>query len=118
MHAKRFNVFLSYNSSDHVVVERLAQKLYAQGILLWLDKWNLVPGVPWQVEIEEALQDCDTFIVFIGPSGLGPWQHAEMRAAIDRQVSKGGLRVIPVLLPGTERGRRSDYPRFSPKQLG
>jgi hypothetical protein len=95
-----------------MAVERLAQRLHGQGIELWLDTWNLIPGNPWQAEIERALEDCETCSVLIGPSGLGPWQHAEMRAAIDRQMSKSDFRVIPVLLPGAERGERSRYPTF------
>ena len=52
--------------------------------------------------------------MFIGPGGFGPWQHEEMRAAIDRRVgeSKGGFRVIPVLLPGMERPERQKLPKF------
>jgi hypothetical protein len=110
--AKRFHTFLSYNSSDQLLVERLAHALQGEGIQVWLDQWNLVPGKPWQAEIEQALQDCETCSVLIGPSGFGPWQHAEMRAAIDRQISRNGFRVIPVLLPGAERGERSHYPAF------
>jgi hypothetical protein len=110
--ARHFQTFLSYNSTDHMAVEQIAQNLHRQGIELWLDTWNLIPGNAWQAEIERALEDCGTCSVLIGPSGLGPWQHAEMRAAIDRQISKGDFRVIPVLLPGAERGERSRYPTF------
>lgn len=40
--------------------------------------------------------------VFVGPSGVSPWQNEEMRAAINRRVqeTRGLFRVIPVLLPG------------------
>lgn len=112
MSATHFHTFLSYNSMDRVAVEQLAQQVHRKGIGLWLDTWNLIPGNPWQVEIEHTLERCETCSVLIGPSGLGPWQHAEMRAAIDRQISKGDFRVIPVLLPGAERGERSRYPAF------
>jgi hypothetical protein len=112
MSARHYHTFLSYNSVDRIAVEQLAQQLRRNGIELWLDRWNVIPGNPWQTEIEQALEGCETCSVLIGPSGLGPWQHAEMRAAIDRQFSKGDFRVIPVLLPGAERGQRSRYPAF------
>ena len=108
----RFDTFLSYNSSDHDAVERLALRLQQEGVRTWLDRWNLIPGNPWQDEIEQALESCSTSCILIGPSGLGPWQNAEMRAAIDRRVSKGDFRVIPVLLPGAQRDQRSRYPTF------
>ena len=55
-----------------------------------------------------------TCAVFVGPSGLGPWQNEEMRAAIDRRVDESDrrFRVIPVLLPGAERAERSSLPTF------
>ncbi len=110
----RHDVFLSHNSADKPAVEELARRLQRAGIALWLDKWNLVPGVPWQAALEEALAACATCAVFIGPSGTGPWQDEEMRAAINRRVtdSNGDFRVIPVLLPGAERGERSKLPTF------
>jgi hypothetical protein len=109
---RRFDTFLSYNSSDHAAVEHLALRLQQEGVQTWLDRWNLIPGNPWQDEIEQALENCVTSCILIGPSGLGPWQNAEMRAAIDRRVSRGDFRVIPVLLPGAQRDQRSRYPAF------
>jgi hypothetical protein len=46
------DVFLSHNSTDKPAVESLAHRLRAEGIEPWLDKWNLIPGNPWQEEIE------------------------------------------------------------------
>ena len=46
--------------------------------------------------------------MFLGPSGLGPWQNEELQVAIDRRVRNQDFHVIPVLLPGSERPRRGD----------
>jgi hypothetical protein len=69
------------------------------------DKWNLVPGEPWQPAIEAALPDSETCAVVIGSSGLSLWQREEMRVALNRRVSdtQQRFRVIPVLLPGAKR---------------
>ncbi|HUW14799.1 MAG TPA: toll/interleukin-1 receptor domain-containing protein [Anaerolineae bacterium] len=113
----RYDVFLSHNSADKPAVEVLARRLVQAGIQPWLDTWNLIPGEPFQEAIEEALDRCATCAIFVGPSGTGPWQNEEMRAAIQRRVEErcGGerpFRVIPVLLPGAERGQRSRLPSF------
>src|ERR1019366_5751401 len=102
MESERCDVFLSYNRDDQKTVEALAKKLRRSGIKVWVDLWNLVPGEPWQPKLEEALSSSSTCAVFIGPSGIGPWQHEEMRAAIDRRVrvTTDRFRVIPVILPG------------------
>ena len=113
----RYDVFLSHNSADKPAVEALARRLVQAGVQPWLDTWNLIPGEPFQEAIEEALDRCATCAIFVGPSGTGPWQNEEMRAAIQRRVEErcGGerpFRVIPVLLPGAERGQRSRLPSF------
>jgi WD40 repeat protein len=109
-----FHVFLSHSSVDKPAAEELARRLLKEGIQAWLDKWHLIPGDPWQPAIERALAESGTCAVFVGPSGLGPWQNEEMRVAIDRRVSdaNGRFRVIPVLLPGGERAERSSLPSF------
>src|SRR6516225_9496808 len=109
-----YHVFLSHSRDDKAAVEELARRLAREGIQPWLDKWNLIPGDPWQPAIEKALAESETCAVFVGPSGVGPWQNEEMRAAIDQRVRDSGrrYRVIPVLLPGAERAERSSLPTF------
>ena len=111
----QYDVFLSHNSRDKPAVERLARRLADEaGLRPFLDRWHLVPGEPWQEALEKALDQSRTCAVFIGPRGIGPWENEEMRAAIDRRVSesKGRFRVVPVLLPGAERGERGRLPAF------
>jgi hypothetical protein len=112
--APRHDVFLSHCSRDKPAVEDLAVRLLDAGLIPWLDKWNLVPGEPWQPEIEKALTGCDACAVFIGKDPLGPWHHEEMRAAIARQVTERErrLRVIPVLLPGAAKSDPERLPPF------
>jgi hypothetical protein len=109
-----FHVFLSHSNADKPAVEELARRLAKEGIQAWLDKWHLIPGDHWQPAIEKALAESETCAVFVGPSGFGPWQNEEMRAAIDRRVHDSGrrFRVIPVLLPGAKRAERSSLPTF------
>jgi tetratricopeptide (TPR) repeat protein len=109
-----FHVFLSHSSADKPAVEELARRLAKEGIQGWLDKWHLIAGAPWQPAIEKALAESETCAVFVGPSGVGPWQNEEMRAAIDQRVRESArcFRVIPVLLPGAERAERSSLPTF------
>ena len=110
----RHNVFLSHSTADKPAVEEIGRRLAKEGIQAWLDRWHLIPGDPWQPAIEKALAESETCAVFVGPSGLGPWQNEEMRAAIDRRVrdTSRRFRVIPVLLPGAKRAERSSLPTF------
>ncbi len=120
MASVHYHVFLSHTGPDKPAVEDLARRLVHAGIEPWLDTWNLVPGVPWMPALEDVLARCDSCAVFIGPAGMGAWQHEEMQAAINRRVTEGRtptegskpFRVIPVLLPGADRPERSHLPRF------
>lgn len=109
---KRYDVFLSHNSTDKPAVEYLAQKLRKAGLEPFLDTWHLVPGEPWQDALEDALDQSRTCAVFLGPRGLGPWENEEMRVALDERVRNPDFRVIPVLLPDTEMPERGRLPRF------
>jgi len=98
---RQYDVFLSHNSDDKAAVELLARRLRDQaGLRVFLDKWHLLPGDPWLEALEEALEASDTVAVFVGPSGVSPWQNEEMSAALMRAVrTHDEYRVIPVLLP-------------------
>ncbi len=109
----KYDVFLSHNSKDKPAVENIARLLRdAYSLKTWLDKWNLVPGEAWQDALEDALDDCQTVAVFLGPSGIGPWENEEMRSAISDRVQDKSRRVIPVLLPGAPDNKDLDLPRF------
>jgi energy-coupling factor transporter ATP-binding protein EcfA2 len=108
-----FDVFLSHNSDDKNEVETLARRLEDEAKLNpWLDKWNLVPGEPWQEALEQALDQSSACAVFIGPSAIGPWHNEEMRVALDRRGRERAFRVIPVLLPGAKMPDRGELPAF------
>lgn len=111
---KKYNAFLSHNSQDKPIVEKIAKWLEDESKLsVWLDKWNLIPGDPWQEEIEIALDGSECCVVFLGPYGMGAWQNEEMRAAMEKRVSGKTLRVVPVLLPGAIRpDKESQLPPF------
>jgi tetratricopeptide (TPR) repeat protein/energy-coupling factor transporter ATP-binding protein EcfA2 len=110
----RYDVFLSHSRADKPRVEELARRLKQAGIEPFLDKWNLVPGDPWQEALEAALVNSTACAVFVGAGGFSPWQNEELRAAIEHRVSgsRGGYRVIPVLLPEASQPDAAGLPRF------
>ncbi|HEY3570808.1 MAG TPA: toll/interleukin-1 receptor domain-containing protein [Thermoanaerobaculia bacterium] len=71
MEKPKYDVFLSHATPDKPVVEALARILSERKFTPWLDKWNLVPGEPWQEVIEKALEDCAACAACLGPSGTG-----------------------------------------------
>jgi small GTP-binding protein len=92
-----FDVFLCHNSGDKAAVKEIGERLKARGILPWLDEWELQPGLPWQHLLENQLSNIKSAAVFIGPTGLGPWQDLELDTFL-RQFVKRRVPVIPILL--------------------
>jgi hypothetical protein len=96
------DIFLSYNSADHNVVEDIARKLRDKSLEPFLDRWHLAPGRRWRPKLEETLSSCKAVAIFVGPGEMGSWQQREVDVALDLQSRNPNLPVIPVLLPGCE----------------
>src|SRR6516165_10954939 len=100
---RSYDLFLSYNSTDHKVVEEIAHKLAESGLKeLFLDRWNLLIGTRWRPALERALGSSKAVAIFVGPGEMGSWQQREVDIALDLQSKSANFPVIPVLLPGCE----------------
>jgi WD40 repeat protein/energy-coupling factor transporter ATP-binding protein EcfA2 len=95
-----FDVFLSHNSREKPVVERLARRLRDAGLEPWLDAWCLTQGGRWQDELAGGLRASRACAVFIGPNDAGDWEREEVGVALDWAAKHRGFRVFLVLLPG------------------
>ncbi|MES9922730.1 MAG: TIR domain-containing protein, partial [Candidatus Thiodiazotropha endolucinida] len=96
-------IFLSYSSPDQDQVERVARRLDKEGYKIWYDNASLVPGECWSDALDQGLRDSSHCLVFVGSDTLSPWQHEEVRTAINRAVrERSEFRLIPVLLPGVK----------------
>jgi len=73
--ARAFDVFLCHNSRDKPQVKKIGEDLKTQGVLPWLDEWELRPGMPWQRALEAQIDSVMSAAVFVGAEGIGPWQH-------------------------------------------
>ena len=96
------DAFLSYSRADEAVVRRIRERLTEAGLSTFLDRTGLAAGQPWLPWLEQEIGKAKAVVVFIGPSGMGGWQHREVQLAQIREGSEPGFPVIPVLLPGVK----------------
>ena len=98
----RFRGVNGYHSSkDKPKVEWLAEQLQKQGLRPFLDKWDLQAGRSWRKDLEAALANSKTAVVFFGPQGVGPWHDAEIDILVDQATTRrNDFRVTSILLPG------------------
>lgn len=96
--AKDYDVFLCHNNKDKDAVKKIGEQLKEQGILPWLDEWELRPGFSWQHALEEQIETIKAAAVFVGSDGFGPWQEMEQKAFLS-EFMRRKCPVIPVILP-------------------
>ena len=94
-----FDVFLCHNNADKQAIVGIGERLMLRGILPWLDQWEIAPGQRWQRELDRQLKNVKSAAIFLGRSGIGPWQDQEQEALVRQFVSRN-CPVIPVILPG------------------
>jgi TIR domain-containing protein len=100
----RFDVFFSHSHRDAEIVAAVALLLEKRlDIRVWLDKWHLVPGGEWQRALARALDEAATCAIFLGATTPAGWFYQEIQAALNRQVREPSFRVIPVLLPNSDK---------------
>jgi hypothetical protein len=95
-------VFVCYNSIDKALVSKINRILKEAGIETWFDEERIRPGKVWQDELELAIEQFGACLIFMGESGVGPWQGHEVRAILNEFVERGCI-VIPVVLSHTSR---------------
>jgi eukaryotic-like serine/threonine-protein kinase len=99
--AEIFDVFMCHNSVDKPAVREIAQKLAERNIKPWLDEEQIRPGTSWQTSLGQQIESIKSAAIFVGESGLGPWQNQEIQALLNQFV-KRECPVIPVVLPSAK----------------
>jgi TIR domain-containing protein len=94
-----FDVFLSHNRADKPRVHRLADRLKAKGLRVWLDDWVVKPGDDIFLAVEQGLQAARVLVLCMSPDALGSgWVGLERSTVLFRDPSNAGRRFIPLLL--------------------
>jgi TIR domain/Domain of unknown function (DUF4365)/Ras of Complex, Roc, domain of DAPkinase/WD domain, G-beta repeat len=94
-----YDVFLSHTSADKLQVRRLAERLKAAGVRVWLDEWVLQSGDIIPRKVNEGLEQSRVLLLCISPAALAAgWVALERSTAIHREPANAGRRFIPLLL--------------------
>ena len=111
---KQRRTFISYSRINKDFALNLARELRASGFDIWLDQLDIPAGARWDDEVEQALEDCEIFMVILTPaSSKSDNVKDEIGYAIDT-----GKRILPILLENAKvplRLRRFQYVDFTMK---
>jgi hypothetical protein len=62
--------FISYSRQEVTFVDSFSRVLEKRGIRSWVDFRNLVPGHPWQPQLDEAVQNADAILLVVSKASM------------------------------------------------
>ena len=75
------NIFMSYSRRELGFVDDLVSQLESSGYNVWLDYRTLVPGTPWDSQIDAGLKKADTVLLVVSKASMASeyveleWRH-------------------------------------------
>jgi hypothetical protein len=96
------HIFICYARKDTRFVLRLATRLKERGVPIWLDQWDIPPGVDWDQYIDSALHSCAKFLIVLSPVSVASNEvRGELRWALNKSKP-----IVPVLYQACDIPRR------------
>jgi len=97
-------IFLSHSSKDKTFVKSVATDLADKGYEPWLDEWQIKVGESIPRKIDNALDECKYFMIFLSKnSAESKWVEEELYAAYGSIFSNNSEKVIlPILIEECE----------------
>ena len=93
------HAFLSYNTKDIQQVGVVQVALERAGLQLYFAPWDLPPALTLRPELAFRIENLSCFVLFVGPSGIGPYQECEVAHASAHEVP-----IATVVLRGGDAG--------------
>jgi hypothetical protein len=80
-------IFVSFNSRDTALAAAVRAGLsrIEPGVQIFFSSVALGAGF-WLPKLAEEIAQAESFLLLIGPNGIGPWQEVEYFTAFDRHV--------------------------------
>jgi WD40 repeat protein len=92
-------IFLSFNSRDTALAEivRAGLSRIEPTAEVFFSPVSLGAGF-WLPKLAEEIAEAQSFLLLIGPNGIGPWQEVEYFTAFDRHVKDKSFAVVPAIV--------------------
>jgi hypothetical protein len=99
IHEKYHGLFLSHTGVDKPFVRRLREDLMAHGVQkVWLDEAEIDIGDSLVDKIEEGIKVSRYIAVVLSSKSINaPWVRKELDVAMNREIARGEVVVLPLL---------------------
>lgn len=94
-------VFLCHNTKEKPEINQIRSFLEERNIRTYMDQYDFQSFGLWEKQLEAEIRTFKTAAIFLGKSGLGPWQVKEIDMFVD-ELNKNAedRRMGLVILPG------------------
>ncbi|HPS91343.1 MAG TPA: tetratricopeptide repeat protein [Methanothrix sp.] len=111
-------VFISYSRKDEDFVHKLEEKLEKFRVRIWRDKRSIPAGESWDSFIEEAIKQCNRFLIVLSSNST---ESENVEKEIDAAISSDRL-IVPIRIdscgiPDPIKKRKHNCIDFSPADL-
>jgi hypothetical protein len=86
------HIFISYSRRDAKIVDQIVEKMQEAGFNVWIDREAIKPGKTWRVQIVQAIDGCDAFVLMLSSNSA---VSDNVRKEID--LSQGSGRQIFII---------------------
>jgi len=94
------HVFVSYSRRDKEIVDRIVEAIEKAGMSVWIDREEIKAGKSWRVQIVEAIDTCDAFVLMLSAnSAISENVQKEIDLAQDSGQNTFMVMLEPVRLP-------------------
>jgi hypothetical protein len=91
-------IFLCHHHLDKPFARRLADRLKAHGIRVWLDEAEMGVGDSLLSKIESAIRECTYLAVVLSPRSVSSlWVQREVNMALSEEIHGRRVKVLPLL---------------------
>src|ERR1700690_496849 len=89
-------IFISYSRRDTQTVDRIAASMKDAGLDFWIDREDIKAGNTWRVQIVQAIDTCDAFVLMLSPNSAAS---DNVRKEIDLGQDSGRKMFVMMLEP-------------------
>ena len=94
------HIFISYSRRDSETVDKITTSLQQAGFNVWIDREDIQTGNSWRVQIVEAIDTCDAFVLVLsGNSVISENVQKEVILAADSHRKIMVVMLEPVKVP-------------------
>jgi hypothetical protein len=87
-------IFISYSRRDTEIVDSIVQAMQDAGLDVWIDRHDIQAGNTWRVQIVQAIDTCDAFVLMLSLSSAAS---DNVRKEIDL-AQDSGRTIFPIIL--------------------